>query len=147
METTMLDAIHKTIRVECSVEHAFKTFTDDMTSWWPLATHSVGRHEAESVAFEPGRLVERYSGGKEDVWGELLLWEPPRRLVLAWHPGRGPDEATELEVRFVPDGDGTLVELEHRGWDRIGARGPIGRPDYEKGWDDVLGCYAPAASA
>jgi hypothetical protein len=39
------------------------------------------------------------------------------------------------------DDDRTRVRLEHRGWDRIGERGPAGRAGYERGWDTVLGGY------
>ena len=32
---------------------------------------------------------------------------------------RDPDDATEVEIRFLPtDGDATRVEIEHRGWER-----------------------------
>jgi len=43
------------------------------------------------------------------------------RFVLAWKPHSRPVPPTEVEVRFVPDGEGTRVELEHRGWERVGA--------------------------
>jgi uncharacterized protein YndB with AHSA1/START domain len=138
MEST-LEAVRKSLRVDCSVEHAFRTFTEGAATWWPFATHSIHGGDVEAVVWEGqgGRVYER-AASREGDWGRLLVWEPPHRLVMTWHPGRGPDEATELEVRFSPDGDGTLVELEHRGWE---SRTAEARASYDVGWDDVLGHY------
>jgi hypothetical protein len=33
----------KQVRVLCSVERAFELFTERMSDWWPLQTHSVAR--------------------------------------------------------------------------------------------------------
>ena len=41
-------AVRKTIRVPCSVERAFALFTDRITTWWPLETHSLGEARAVS---------------------------------------------------------------------------------------------------
>ena len=51
---------------------------------------------------------------------------------------------TEVEVRFTPDGAGTLVELEHRGWERAGESGAKSRDGYDGGWNLVLARYAAA---
>src|SRR5207248_11244043 len=91
-----------------------------------------------------GRLVERSRSGEEAVWGELLVWEPPHRFAMTWYPGRGPSEATELEVRFEPDGDRTRVELQHRGWDGLGERAADARASYDSGWVVVLGEFPGA---
>ena len=44
---------------------------------------------------------------------------------------------TEVEVTFAPEGPGSRVELEHRGWD--GADRPAGR--YANGWEVVLATF------
>lgn len=56
--------------------------------------------------------------------------EPPRRLAVAWcYPGE-PESAAELRLR--PDGDGTILELEH-------SRLPDGlAAGYGYGWEDFL---------
>jgi hypothetical protein len=45
-------------------------------------------------------------------------------------------------VRFAPSGARTRVELEHRGFERLGALGRRARRGYPIGWAYVLGLYA-----
>ncbi len=99
------------------------------------------------MAFADGRLVERAVDGTESVWGEVLAWEPPHRLVLTWHPGGDATVASEVEVRFAPDGDGTRVELEHRGWEPFGAEAASVRRRYvgPGAWGHVLDHFADVA--
>jgi uncharacterized protein YndB with AHSA1/START domain len=68
-------------------------------------------------------------------------WDPPARLVLAWNILERPGEQTEVEVRFTPEGAGTRVELEHRGWEALAEGASDKRADYDTGWDHVLGQY------
>ncbi len=126
---------------------AFTIFTERIAAWWPLPSHSVFGAEAAGLAFDEGRLVERTVDGRESVWGEVLAWEPPGRLVVTWHPGRGPEDASEVEVRFVPDADGTRVEIEHRGWERFGGDAALKRRGYvgPGAWGHVLDHYADVA--
>jgi uncharacterized protein YndB with AHSA1/START domain len=131
--------------VAVPVEHAFDVFTRRIGDWWPLATHGCYGEETAGVAFEGERLVERSTGGEEAVWGEVLAWEPPHRLVYTWHPGYAEGApATEVEVRFRPSGASTVVELEHRGWERLGERAVEARTDYGSGWPTVLARFAAA---
>lgn len=140
--------IRRRIVVPTDPADAFRLWTDDLGAWWPLAGHSV-HGAASSVGFHGGRLVERGPDGDEVPWGEVLDWEPPHRLRLTWHPGRGAEEATEVEVRFeaVPsadaDGPHTLVTLEHRGW-ATRADAAEARREYHEGWATVLGRFGAA---
>ncbi len=142
--------VMRSVTIECSPEHAFSVFTERIGEWWPLDTYSVYEDQAAGVSFEPGvggRIVERSKAGEESSWGEILAWEPGRRLVYTWHPGHSPDEpSTEVELRFVPVGDATRVELEHRGWEAL-AQPEETRSAYDQGWPLVLGRYVGAASA
>jgi uncharacterized protein YndB with AHSA1/START domain len=135
-ETT--EAVRKTIVVDASPETAFRVFTDQIETWWPLATHGVFGDDAERLAFIDGELVETAKDGRKAVWGRVLDWEPSRRLRMTWRPGFDADMAdTELELRFAPEGDGTRVELEHGGWERL-ENGATSRSNYDGGWVGVL---------
>ena len=77
-----------TVDVRCAPDVAFRYFTDDIGSWWPLATYSVGGDRAATCAIEPrvgGRVVERTNDGATYVWGTVTSWDPPRRLSFTWH--------------------------------------------------------------
>ena len=66
---------------------------------------------------------------------------------MTWHPGRNPDAAQELEVRFVVEPDGTRVELEHRGWQQLGSEAKDARERYDSGWTLVLARFVEACCA
>ena len=137
--------VRKTVRVERPAAEAFRLFTDEIARWWPVRGHSVAEERAETVVFEPregGRVYERRDDGTISYWAEVVAWEPPHRFVLAWQPNPDAPAPTEVEVAFTPEGDGTRVDLEHRGWERLGERAELARTEYETGWDGVLGLYA-----
>ena len=152
-EHTALEPVRKTVSVACDVEHAFRTFTEGIGTWWPVEEHSItagrdGSHPPERVVFEPtagGRLYERARDGRECDWATILVYEPPSRIVLEWkvNPAAPP---TEVEVRFEAEGDATRVELEHRGWERYTDGGAEPRSAYDSGWPGVLARYEETAS-
>jgi uncharacterized protein YndB with AHSA1/START domain/uncharacterized protein YciI len=127
--------VRREVRVVCDADTAFELFTAHVGAWWPLGTHSVFGSRG-SVAFEDGVLVER-RGSDTAVWGTVLRWERPTGFAMTWHPGQGPERATEVSVEFTPDGDGTLVTLTHSGWERL-ADPEAARADYDRGWPLVL---------
>jgi uncharacterized protein YndB with AHSA1/START domain len=141
--------IHKTVIVAAPVEQAFETFTERLGEWWPTDTHSIGHDRVEAVILEGavgGRLFERHFDGEEASWGRVLAWEPPTRLVLEWRVNEEWPAPTEIEVRFSAEGDGTRVELEHRGWERLGASAAESSANYNKGWDVVLAPFVARLS-
>jgi uncharacterized protein YndB with AHSA1/START domain len=93
-----------------------------------------------------GQVYERTSKGEELKWADVLAWEPPHRLVLAWSPVREERVPTEVEVRFTEEGEKTRVDLEHRGWEKLGERGTRMRQGYASGWIPVLDAFAETAS-
>ena len=146
------DTIRKEMRVEASPEAAFRIFTEQMSSWWPFASHSVYGSESTEAILEVrpgGRWFERTPDGRESLWGTVVEADPPERLLMTFHPGREPDanEPMYVEVRFTPDGVGTLVALEHRGWQRCSPDQLAQFDGYVKGWETVLTRFGDAAAA
>jgi uncharacterized protein YndB with AHSA1/START domain len=144
------------VRVPLPPAEAFTLFTNGMGGWWPLATHSISAdtHEGAVAATDVsmgsgvgGRIVESMSDGTQADWGEVLEWEPPRRLAYLWHLRQDRADATEVEILFVPAGDGTAVTIVHRGWERLGAKGPELRERNTRGWAGLLGHFERAAAA
>jgi uncharacterized protein YndB with AHSA1/START domain len=142
MSTVAIDAIRKTVLVDFAPAEAFELFTTRIASWWPVGTHSYGGDEVTDVVLEPragGRLYEVTAAGEQE-WGSVLAWEPPDRVVIDWQIGEA--GGTEVEVRFSPEGPGTRVELEHRGFEESDPR-----DRYDGGWDIVLAPFIEQASS
>jgi uncharacterized protein YndB with AHSA1/START domain len=115
----LVPSIVKTVVVPLDPVRAFELFTDGINRWWPLAGHSVGG-ETSQVALSSTGLVETLADGTTTSWGEVIAWEPPAGFVVTWHPGSdGGPEQTQVAVSFEPASGGTLVRLEHSGWDVV----------------------------
>ena len=108
--------------------------------WWPLSTHSLGQKmPGITVGFVPlgqgGALTETWPSGETHIWGSILAFEPPARIVFTWHVGRAPSTAQEIEILFIPAADGgTDVTLVHSGWESFGEDGATMRENYDTGW-------------
>ncbi len=142
-DALVIEVVRKTVTVDCAVEEAFRIFTADAISWWPVGSHSIHGTVSE-IVFEPevgGAVYEIGAGGERGHWATVLEWEPPSRLVLAWNILEREGEETEVEVRFLTEGAGTRIELEHCGWERVVECAASKRDDYDSGWDFVLGKY------
>jgi uncharacterized protein YndB with AHSA1/START domain len=159
MSTQATDtSVRTSVVVEVPVERAFDVFTAQMSSWWN-ADHHIIEAELADMVFEPhegGYVYDRGVDGSECRWARVLAYEPPNRVVFSWDINpqwkleTDLDKASEVEVRFIPEGEGrTRVELEHRhldrhgeGWD--GMRDAVGSPG---GWDGALQLFADYANA
>lgn len=147
--------VRREVTVKAPLERAFSVFTEGMATWWPHDSHHVGPTPADAVLepFEGGRCYARAHDGTETDWGRVLAWEPPGRVVFAWlltpqwEYEPDPARASEVEVRFADAGDGrTVVELEHRGFERYAAGGEEMRSqvDAAGGWGALMDRYGAA---
>jgi uncharacterized protein YndB with AHSA1/START domain len=153
-----VETITRTVMVRAPQDEAFRVFTEGMGTWWPLDTHSIAVDqglEQRAVALrvgarEGGRVEEVLEDGSTRDWGGIDVWEPPHRVAFRWKPNDLPTPPTEVEVRFTAEGDGTRVDVEHRGWERLGKVAEEIHPLYsssEGGWTMVLERYARLAGS
>ena len=146
----MIEPLHFKWEVQCDPSFAFALWTERTALWWP-PTHTASNEKGATIVFEPrvgGRIYERAAHGSERDWGQVLAWEPPHRLVYTWHLMSDPADATEVEVRFHANGDGTTtVEIEHRGWDRFGSGGAENRDANHRGWSGLQPHYVAACNS
>jgi uncharacterized protein YndB with AHSA1/START domain len=141
--------VRKRTRVNADPARAFEVFTSGMRRWWPRK-QSINKSPIQAIVMEPrtgGVWKERGEDGSECQWGKVLAWDPPARVVLAWQINAqwqyDPNLVTEVEVRFSADGEGTVVELEHRlqGYGEAAEQmrelfdGPMA-------WEGTLQCFA-----
>lgn len=139
--------IHKSVIVRRPVAEAFRVFTEEIGNWWPLDRFSYGGDRRHLLILEGrpgGRFYERFRDGEEHEIGRVVAYEPPARVVFTWNEA-GWEAPTEVEVRFTAEGDGTRVELLHRGWERIGADGTRIGHMFDRGWQEILALYAARA--
>ena len=151
------NSVRKVMNVQASPEVAWRVFTEQMGTWWPLSVYKIGKANAVNAIIEPrvgGRWYERGDDGSMCDWGSVLSWEPHTRLVLSWDITADwqydASLKTEIEVRFIADGkDRTRVELEHRRLDRYGARRDEMRAIFDStgDWGRLLESFASAAAA
>ena len=146
----MIEPLRFAFEVECPIQEAFDLWTRRTSSWWPVS-HTVSAEPGLQVIFEGrpgGRIFERTPGGREVEWGEITLWEPPHRLGYLWYIRKDRADATEVEIRFKGGGRApTRVEIEHRGWERLGTAGPGWRDVNQGGWKGVLPEYVAACAS
>lgn len=136
----MTDPLRMSFDVACPAEHAFRVWTSGFGTWWPPDHTVTGR--AGLVVLQDGvggRIYERTAEGTEYEWGEVTVWQPPARLAYLWYLGRDRADATEVDIRFLAQGAGvTRIEIEHRGWERLGAVGGPWRDRNRAGWQSLL---------
>ncbi len=147
--------VRKSVIVAAPLAVAFEVFTAQIESWWPMASHHIGEAACAAVLIEPragGRWYERGVDGVECVWGRVVVWEAPRRVVLLWQLNAqfrfDPAIRTEVDVRFIAvDASTTRVDLEHRGLEAYGADAAAMQDAFDSpnGWNGMLEHYARVA--
>jgi uncharacterized protein YndB with AHSA1/START domain len=146
------DVIRYTEIVDVSPDVAFIAFVERFNDWWP-AVYTFAGDDLQYIGMEQyagGRCIERDREGNELVWGEVLTFEPPERIVFSWwiQPERSIDtdtaRASEIEVRFVDERALTRVEFEHRHLSRHGEGWEIMRTAMgsREGWPLLLQMYS-----
>lgn len=146
MSTT--DAVvRREIVVDAAIDKAFSTFVERFGDFKPKEHNLLGSPIVRTT-FDPevgGHVYDVAEDGSECRWARVLAYEPPHRVVVSWDISPSwqiesdPAHASEVEVRFWPEGsDRTRVELEHHldrhgeGWEgvREGVDGDAGWPLY-----------------
>jgi uncharacterized protein YndB with AHSA1/START domain len=128
MTTAAKPVVSRSVVVNAPLEKAFEQFTAGFGDFKPPEHNLLAAPVAETV-FEArvgGHIYDRATDGSVCKWARVLAYEPPHRVVFSWDIGPtwqlepDPDNASEVEVRFSPEGERTRVHLEHRNLDRHG---------------------------
>lgn len=129
------EVLQHEIRIDAPRETVFSYFTDPVR---------IVKWKGRSATLDPrpGGIYEVDINDVALMRGEYVELDPPARIVFTWgwegHPV--PPGSTTVEVELIPDGDGTLVRLTHRGL-------PADELDpHRKGWTHYLGRLAEAAA-
>lgn len=129
--------IRKSITVRRPLEATFTAFTAEIGRWWPLQQFSYGGARAKELHLEcqvGGRLYELLTDGTEYIIGTVTEYEEPHLLSFTWGHASG---STTVAVRFSAVPEGTLVELNHYGWERAGTP-ERAVANFDQGWTFIL---------
>ena len=102
--------------------------------------------------FVGGRWYSSCTDGTVVTLGHVRVWEPGQRFTVSWEisaqwkPDARPELTSEVDVTFTGEAPGhTRVDLEHRGFERMGAAdGEKMRHDVDNGWPGLLALYGRA---
>jgi uncharacterized protein YndB with AHSA1/START domain len=150
--TVSIAPVRKSVVVKATPQRAFEVFTLHVDRWWPKAK-GIGETPIKQSTIEPfvgGRWFTIFEDGREAVVGHVRVWQPGKQFVVSWEinskwkPDTRVAMASEVDVRFVPEADGsTRVELEHREFERMGAaEGETMRAGVDGGWPGMLDLFA-----
>jgi uncharacterized protein YndB with AHSA1/START domain len=138
--------IRKSIKVERPPELSFKAFCEEIGQWWPKGPSFEDKHLSDMIIENRvgGRFYEKHDDGSEYEIGRVTAYQPPSIVAFTW---RAPswDVVTQVQVRFIAEGSGTRVELEHSGWEQTVATVEVGK-NYDQGWDRILRLYLSHAN-
>jgi len=152
MTQAELTVVRRQIVVDAPIERAFAVFTERFGDFKPPEHNLLVVPIAETV-FEPrvgGHIYDRGTDGSECRWARVLVYQPPDRVVFSWdidpswQVEADPENTSEVEVRFIADGQRTRVELEHRNIDRHGPgwQAVADGVGHDAGWPLYLDRYA-----
>lgn len=78
-------------------------------------------------------------GGKYYIFGEIITMDAPRVLAFTWTEqpvgGTAWDTSTTVSIILTPQNDGTIVKLQHSGFEKLGS--DIAENEYKgyvQGW-------------
>jgi uncharacterized protein YndB with AHSA1/START domain len=96
----------------------------------------------DTIDAVPGGSILITMATGQTAEGRFVELVPNKRVVFTWgwtgHPTVPPGSST-VEIEFVPDGEGTIIALTHRGLP------PEDRAVHEVGWAHYLPRLAAAA--
>jgi uncharacterized protein YndB with AHSA1/START domain len=150
MSDAMIDPVRCSITIRAPHERTFAVFVEAIGRWWPIP-YTYGEDQFATVVIERrvgGRWFERKLDGSEENWGAVRAFEPGRRIVLSFNvsPERRPEppeRESEVEIRFLPEGERTRLELEHRDFAKHGEGAAKLRAGLARqGWPIILASFA-----
>lgn len=146
--------VRSSLLVHASPERAYDVFVGALADWWVREYTWSGPEALKDIGIEPragGMLYEIGPYGFRTDWGRVLIWDPPHRLVFTWQigpdraPVPDPAKGSEVEVHFTAqEPHRTLVEVEHRNFDRHGKAAEGYRQALTAGWQELITRYRVA---
>ncbi|MDA0977926.1 MAG: SRPBCC domain-containing protein [Proteobacteria bacterium] len=131
-------AVRRAVHIAAEPRHVWHEFHDArrMSDWFGRG-HSLDVYEPG----KDGRMELSVNIGDEVVafGGNIVVFDEDRELSFEnnWFGPRAWAVPTFITIRLTSMYDGTLVELFHHGFERLGAKGAAEYLAYESGWDTL----------
>ncbi len=128
-------AIVKTVFLSAPPDHVWKFLTEKerLATWF---------YEAGADITGPGdfHLVRNSLGreGEKQIWGEVLEYDPPRKLVHTFTHGGLSNVVTTCTWTLTGMEGGTILRLEHTGFENLDSGGFDMAGNHDKGWDEFF---------
>jgi uncharacterized protein YndB with AHSA1/START domain len=138
--------VRRAVMIKASPARVWTAFVsyERMSAWWGLVlgTPEAGKAQGQYLdKYDPraGGRIEMaviWNGARVSYGGTIATFAPGRELTFEsdWIPNRGWALPTWITLRLAPELGGTLVELFHHGFERVGGDVAAEFEGYEQGW-------------
>jgi len=137
--TTTIGPLHvrRSVFINAAPARVWQEFesAEQVMSWLNLG-HTI--HKFDPHLGGQADLSVDIDGEQRYFGGRVLVYEPGRELTISsqWQPPNDWPVPTFWTFRLTGVYDGTLVELFHHGFERLGADAADNLAAYEAGWDN-----------
>ncbi|NJN50875.1 MAG: SRPBCC domain-containing protein [Gammaproteobacteria bacterium] len=135
---TQIGALHvrRSIFIEATPKRVWQEFTsfERIKAWFGLG-HTL--HALDPTEGAVADLSVEIDGQRRHFGGAVLSVDPARELTIAsnWQGAEAWPTPTYWTIRLTALYGGTLVELFHHGFERLGGDAGDNLEGYEQGWD------------
>ncbi len=130
-------AVRRSTFIRATPERAWQEFAsfEALAAWFGTG-HTLDSFEP----YEGGsiHLSVELNGEARGFGGRVLVFDLAKELTFEdnWDPPHAWPLPTFITIRLTPVYDGTVVELFHHGFERLGAQAPDLLAGHEGGWDN-----------
>jgi uncharacterized protein YndB with AHSA1/START domain len=133
-------------------EQTFRMFVEEAgvglrTKNWSWIQPESGRYMRFGQRAR-GRVVEAYDASGDEGFevGRVTAWRPGARLAFTWRAPDWPEGvSTDVDVLFESLFGGTLLSVEHSGFERLGPKARQAAADCQLAWTHAIGWVAARA--
>jgi len=123
--------ITKTVHLKAPASHVWKFLTEaeQLGEWF---------HRGKSDLVSKGEyaLLSDKSEDETLIWGDILEFDPHKRLVHTFTHGHLQGVETTCTWSLVEIDGGTILTLVHEGWEKVGEAAFDMTANHDVGWDD-----------
>ena len=127
--------VRRSIFIAATPARVWEEFATERIRSWLGKGHTL--HTLDVRLGGKADLSVEINGKVRHFGGTVLVFEPEQELSFEsnWQPPHAWPVPTHWTIRLTPMYGGTLVELFHHGFERLGAEAADNLQGYEQGWD------------